>query len=318
MRLNINRILASLALIMLACIFTMCKEYDEADRVEITYAFQENPVSIKMLDAFGHNIIYGDRLKVYSINGDGQDSSLNYMVKNHGEDQYVEYLPPLPQRHDTIKIGDKLTTNSFVSIIGNAVLVRSEFTVTCDSIFNDAIGHRTRKFIVSNSGNYICGVAVDGIAQVLNFLNENNKYWLVGKNGKVNLWIIFPSVDIEQNASKDLFSIDVKSADLQAGSFNYDAVSVRNNDGTSRVTVSVKANVNDYYEEGGRLLEPRELTFSLTSSDLLGNGKVLEIALSWNGNCFDPKFEDVRINDTPKEIAIKKDSSGIEYVTVTF
>ena len=86
MRLNINRILASLALIMLACIFTMCKEYDEADRVEIKYAFQENPVSIKMLDAFGHNIIYGDRLKVYSINGDGQDSSLNYMVKNHGED----------------------------------------------------------------------------------------------------------------------------------------------------------------------------------------------------------------------------------------
>jgi hypothetical protein len=269
-----------------------------------------------MLDPFGHNYTYVDWLRVFSVNGDGRDSSLSYTVRNPGYDQYIEYMPPLPQISDTVKVGDKLTTYSYVGRIDDAVRVSSEFEVVRDSIFYDDNGDMTRNLIISNSGNYICGIAIDGIANVLSVLNEKNKYRLEGKSGDIRLQVTFQSVDIEQIPSNDLFSISVKSDDQQACLFDYDVQSATNDDGTLDVTVSVKASVNDCYEEGARLIEPRGLTVSVKSPAIRGNDDALEISLSWKGNCFDPKFEVVNVKDTPKEIAIMKDSSWVEYVTV--
>ena len=313
---KINGISAPIALFMLACIFTMCTGHEDPPITKTTYSFQESPISVKMLDPFGHNYSYVDWLRVFSINGNGRDSSLSYTVKDPGYDQYIEYIPPLPQISDTVKVGDKLTTYSYVGRKDDAVRVSSEFEVVRDSLIYEGNGDMTRSLIISNSGNYICGIAIDGIANVLSVLNEKNRYRLLGRSGEIRLQVTFQSVKIMQIPSNDQFSISVKSDEQQTYLFDYDVQSATNDDGTSDVTVSVKASVNDCYEEGARLIEPRGLTVSVKSPAIRGNDDSLEIFLTWKGNCFDPKFEVVKVNDTPKEIAIMKDSSWVEYVTV--
>lgn len=313
---KINSISAPISLFMLACIFTMCTGHEDTPITKTTYSFKENPISVKMLDPFGHNYSYVDWLRVFSVNGNGRDSSLSYTVKDPGYDQYIEYIPPLPQISDTVKVGDKLTTYSYVGRIDDAVRVSSEFEVVRDSLIYEDNGDMTRSLIISNSGNYICGIAIDGIANVLSVLNEKNRYRLLGRSGEIRLHVTFQSVKIMQIPSNDQFSISVKSDDQQTSLFDYDVQSATNDDGTSDVTVSVKASVNDCYEEGARLIEPRGLTVSVKSPAIRGNDDSLEIFLTWKGNCFDPKFEVVKVNDTPKEIAIMKDSSWVEYVTV--
>lgn len=314
---SLRLIIAVFSFICLPTFNMSCSKTPEGGEPEIVFSFQEEPVHVRLYDDNGNNVVPQDgRQMVRSLNGNGDNIILEYTIEGQGDERYIEYYPSLPEVNDSIDIGDILTTVSVIDAIGNMVLVTSEYDVVEGVAFEDSDGNMYQECVIKHSRDYVHGREIEGVADILSFIGGDNGYWLVGNAvGDIDLYIVIPSTEIAEDMIHDgLFSLDVFAEGIPPKVVN-DVSSTINNDGTIRVTFSIKSKVHDYFDESG-LIEPRKLRYSVKCPLLFGDDEGLDIVLGWKGDSLNPKFEMVGINATPLEISIVKNGM-VEYVRIT-